>query len=69
MREHQPDEWEQACDFDERIRILPGIRGQCFVRRGCVPLREIDLNLTSRERRLEARGQMGLFDPSDMCHL
>ena len=69
MREHRPDEWEQACDFDEQIRFLPGIRGQCFVHRSCVPLREIDFNLTSRERRLEARGQMGLFDPSDMCHL
>ncbi len=68
MKEHRPDEWEQACHFDEQIRLLPGIRGQCFVHRSCVALREIDFNQTSRERRLEARGQLGLFDPRDMCH-
>ena len=39
----RPDESEQACDFDEQIRFLPGIRGQCFVHRSCVPLREMDL--------------------------
>jgi hypothetical protein len=44
MKEQRPDEWEQACEFDEQIRFLPGIRGQSFLHRSCVPLHDIDFS-------------------------
>src|SRR5579884_3336697 len=42
LREQSPDEFEEACRFDETIRHLPGVRGECFLHSSCVPLREID---------------------------
>lgn len=34
---HSPDEFADACQFDEIIRHLPGVRGECFVHSSCVP--------------------------------
>lgn len=39
-----PQEWEDAVEFDERIRDSGGTRGQCFLHRSCQPLVQIDFN-------------------------
>jgi hypothetical protein len=49
MRDHRPDEWEDACDFDERIRQLrrPSDTrpvGDRYLHRSMRPLREVDLS-------------------------
>ena len=70
LRERSPDEFEEACQFDETIRHLPGVRGECFLHRSCVPLREIDFSRTRGERRTLARGQALLFDGGEgVCSL
>ena len=65
MRLHRPDEWAEAVAFDQEIRHLPGVRGECYLHRSGVPLDQVDL------RTAEDRGQLsfagGLFDPSDWC--
>lgn len=47
MKENQPEEFERACEFDERIRASQGrkvngagITGELFVHRSFTPLRE-----------------------------
>jgi hypothetical protein len=70
LREQSPDEFEEACRFDETIRHLPGVRGECFLHSSCVPLREIDFSRTRGERRALARGQALLFDGGEgVCSL
>ena len=39
-----PELWEDACSFDEAIRKSGGMRGDVFLHRSCVPLREIDFD-------------------------
>lgn len=36
-----PREWEDACSFDEAIRICGGMRGNVYIHRSCIPLREV----------------------------
>ena len=62
MRRNTPDEIEEACRFDETIRLLPGVMGECFVDSSCVPLRDIDFSKTRSERRALGRGETMLFD-------
>ena len=70
LREQSPDEFEEACRFDETIRHLPGVRGECFLHSSCVPLREIDFSRTRGERHALARGQALLFDAGEgVCSL
>jgi hypothetical protein len=59
MRETSPDEWEDACLFDESIRDNGGGYGQLFAHRDCIPLREVDL------RTLEDHGQTRMWDNYD----
>ncbi len=49
MRETQPAEFAEACDFDEQIRERDNLRGQVFLHRSCLPLRNVDLS-TAEER-------------------
>lgn len=61
-----PDEWKDACEFDDLIRSSPrfvgrsgngkAMRGQIFLHRSCIPLRDVDLR-TDFEK-----GQGSLFD-------
>ena len=37
-----PDEFEKACDFDDKIRNHPKLISQCYLHRSLRPLREID---------------------------
>ncbi len=62
MRSERPDEWADAIDFDERVR-LPGHRareagsvGQRYLHRSMVPLRDVDLSNAADG------GQGDLFD-------
>ena len=56
LQAESPDEFEEACRFDETIRRLPGVKGECFVHSSCVPLRDIDFSCTRTERRALAQG-------------
>jgi hypothetical protein len=52
MRDHRPAEWEDACDFDERIRQLrrPSDTrpvGDRYLHRSMRPLREVDLSTSA----------------------
>lgn len=40
-----PEEFEDACEVDEAIRNSGGMRGQMFLHRSCVPLREVDFTI------------------------
>jgi hypothetical protein len=44
MAQSSPDEFEDACQFDEQIRQGAGMRGKSYLHRSCVPLREVALN-------------------------
>jgi hypothetical protein len=43
MKVHRPQEWEEACAFDEGIREFSGLRGKAFLHQSCTPLRTADL--------------------------
>ena len=50
MRDHRPEEWADAVEFDAAIRIgIPGVNGEAYLHRSCVPLGEVDL-LTAEQR-------------------
>ena len=42
MKESEPEDWEDACQFDDAIRDRGGMRGQLFLHRSCTPLRDVD---------------------------
>lgn len=45
LRDEEPEAWERAIDFDNRIRTgIHKVRAQCFVHRSCVPLAQVDLS-------------------------
>jgi hypothetical protein len=56
MRDHRPDEWADAVDFDAAIRTNTRIDGQAFLHRQLVPLPLVDL------RTPQDRGQIEMFD-------
>lgn len=43
MKEHRPDEWEDAVAFDKAIRKCGGMRGDVFIHPARVPLDEVQL--------------------------
>jgi len=43
LKDNSPEEWEDACAFDDAIRNMSDMRGQVFIHRSCKPLREVDL--------------------------
>lgn len=41
MKKHRPASFEDACDFDDKIRwARPGMTGACYLHKSLVPLRE-----------------------------
>lgn len=58
MKEKDPESWEDAVDFDRRIREvgLKGLEGVPYLHRSLQPLDEVDLSTA------EDRGQLPLFD-------
>ncbi len=44
LRDSSPEEFAEACDFDDAIRSCGGMRGKLFLHRSCRPLREIDFD-------------------------
>jgi len=56
MKDHDPESWTQAVDFDRAIRSgFKGNNGQVFLHRDLVPLDEVDLSTA------EERGQGDMF--------
>lgn len=45
MRDHRPDEWQRAVQFDTTVRQngLPGVRGQIYLHKSLVPLEQAPL--------------------------
>lgn len=56
MQRLRPDEFEDACRFDETMRNPDGLRGEFFLHRSCKPLREVDFR--TRDERM---GQLTLL--------
>jgi len=56
MKIKRPDEFEDACSFDDAIRDCGGLRGQVFLHAERIPLRDVDF------RDDFDRGQLPLFD-------
>lgn len=52
LRATSPEEFEDACQFDDAIRLNPGMKAQQFVHRSLVPLRQI------KEFKHENQGRM-----------
>ena len=48
MKKHRPDEWKDACEFDEAVRKCGGMRGDVFLHRELVPLRVASLAGTDK---------------------
>jgi len=44
MMQERPEEFADACDFDDQIRNLTGLRGTTYLHRSLKPLREVPLN-------------------------
>ena len=59
MRDHQPNEFELAIDFDRKIRKQPRFKEDLFLHRSLKPLSDIDLR-TSKEH-----GQLDIFEECD----
>jgi hypothetical protein len=75
MRDNRPEEWEDACDFDEAQRVADHVGqvrrgllvGEPYVHRQLVPLRMADLSIGGNR---ETRGGCGtLYDGQDgLCN-
>jgi hypothetical protein len=46
IKNNSPDEFEGACKMDDAIRsdAIPGVTGEVFIHRSCVPLRDVDFS-------------------------
>jgi hypothetical protein len=56
LRDEEPESWNQAVEFDRRIRTgIHKVRGQCFVHKSCVPLDQVDFSTD------EDHGQQVMF--------
>lgn len=61
-RDLTPEDFEDACKFDEEIRNYSKMDNPQYLHRDCIPLREVDL------RTAEEAGQYSLLDECDgMC--
>lgn len=61
MKEHRPDEWQDALEFDAAIRNCGGMRGQVFIHTDRVPLGEAGIY------RDASPDQLPLFSMDDEC--
>jgi hypothetical protein len=57
IKKTSPIEWQEVVDFDRAIRLMGGMRGDCFLHRRCIPLDEVDFDD-------KHTGQIDLFDNS-----
>lgn len=49
MNLNRPDEFADACEFDELMRETAGMGGKMFLHRSCVPLAEVEFNARDTE--------------------
>jgi hypothetical protein len=56
LRDKHPDEWQDAIAVDEAIRLQPGFKGEQYMHRSLVPLKNADLTT------LEDHGQLNMFN-------
>jgi len=55
IRDNFPNQFDEACEYDEAIRVREGMRGKSFLHKDCVPLRDVDF------RTPEDMGQINMF--------
>ncbi len=55
MRDNRPDEFEQACRFDEAIRDVPGMHAKRYLHHSFTPLRHANLAKPTRRERADAQ--------------
>lgn len=57
LRDNHPEEFESACKFDEKLRIVTKgkLRGQPYLHRSCIPLRDAPIDYYDKD-------QLELFD-------
>lgn len=63
LRDTSPEEWRDACEFDDAIRKAGGMRGETFLHRSCVPLRDADIDDDQNQANLfgnECEGMCGV---------
>ena len=62
IKNNYPDEWEDTCDIDESIRVMPKFKFKQYMHQTLKPLREVDF------RTMEEMGQLNFFDECEgMC--
>lgn len=44
MRDEDPESWQDAVEFDKKMRNIPRIKGTCYLHRSLKPLDEVDLD-------------------------
>lgn len=62
LQTHEPESFQDACEFDERIRKCGGMRGQVFLHAERIPLRDVDLRTDN-----EKHGQRTLDELCPSC--
>lgn len=61
LKQHSPDEWQQAVNFDQQHRNITEMNGQCFLHRSGQPLDQVDLNENQQDMfGQECTGMCGL---------
>lgn len=58
MRDNRPDEWADACDFDDAFRYAPGLNGRRYLHESCVPLRIAPIERFTRLEKSTAQGSL-----------
>jgi len=44
LKEKHPNDFQKACDFDDKIRVYPKIRQKCYLHRSLKPLKDVDFD-------------------------
>jgi hypothetical protein len=50
MQRNHPEDFKRACQYDESIRSMPGIKGEGYLHDSLTPLRSIDFEALIKER-------------------
>jgi hypothetical protein len=58
MRDNRPDEWADACDFDDAFRHAPGLKGRRYLHESCMPLRMAPIDRLTRKENGAAQGDL-----------
>jgi hypothetical protein len=62
MKKRYPDEFKNACDFDDQIRDMErrGLTGKLYLHRSCIPLKDVVFGSAEEDFTEECEGLCGL---------